>query len=245
MSNNNQKDRLYAQPINGLGQFAFDANVARVFPDMISRSVPGYAAVTEMIGVLAGKYAQANSRCYDLGCSLGAVTQILLERIEQPHCHIIGVDNSPAMVERCCELLNRPPHAHTAEIICADVRDIHIERASLVVMNFTLQFIEPDARLDVLRAIYQGLLPGGAFVLSEKIQFQDTEQQQDFSELHVEFKRSHGYSELEISQKRAALENVLIAEPVEQHIQRLRDAGFSRVYLWFQCLNFVSFLAIK
>ena len=239
------RDRIYAQPLSEVDNFKFDDNVARVFPDMISRSVPGYAAITEMISVLAGRYAQPNSRCYDLGCSLGAATRAILGGVRQTDCHIVGIDNSPAMVARCQEVLADVCGQNTLEIICADVRETRLENASFVVMNFTLQFISTDDRLHVLHEIYRGMTPGGALVLSEKIRFEDPFQQVQYDELHREFKRAHGYSELEISQKRAALETVLIPETADQHLQRLRASGFSSAHLWYQCLNFASFLAIK
>jgi tRNA (cmo5U34)-methyltransferase len=131
------------------------------------------------------------------------------------------------------------------EVVCADVLDVPIENASFAMLNFTLQFIEPARRLPLLRNIHRGLLAGGALVLSEKISFADEPQQEMFTELHHAFKRANGYSDLEISQKRTALENVLIPETLEAHRARLLEAGFSRVEVWFQCLNFASLVAVK
>jgi len=226
------------------GQFTFDNAVARVFPDMIKRSVPGYAETVAMSGVIAGEYARDNTRLYDLGCSLGAVTLAMRHGIKAENCNIIGIDNSAAMIEQAGHYLALDDGLVEVELVCADITSQPIENASVVALNYVLQFIAQDQRLDLLSRIAWGLNRGGALILSEKICFDDDEQQlQD--KLHLDFKRANGYSELEIAQKRSAIEHVLIPETEAVHIARLKQAGFSRVIRWYQCFNFVSFLAIK
>ncbi len=225
--------------------FAFDESVAKVFPDMIRRSVPGYESIISLIGLLAEQHARPDSYCYDLGCSLGAATLAMRSRIRQPGCRIIAVDNAMAMTRRCRSVLQERPAGIDVDVVCADIRDIRIERASVVVLNFTLQFIRPELRLAMLQKISAGMLPGGALILSEKITFSDAEEAWRMEELHIAFKKANGYSELEISQKRSALENVLIPDTLEQHRQRLAEAGFASVEVWFRCFNFVSLLALK
>lgn len=237
------RDTLFADAGSEVEDFAFDARVAAVFEDMIRRSVPGYGAVVGMSGVIAGHYAQANSRCYDLGCSLGATTLAMRRHIDAPGVRILAVDNSMAMMQSCREHLDLMPQGTPVDLICADIRDLTIDRASVVVLNFTLQFVPQNQRLELLSRIRAGLLPGGVLVLSEKIMAGDAEQQQQLNELHHAFKRANGYSELEISAKRAALERVLIPDTLETHRARLMEAGFSRILPWMQCLNFVSLLA--
>ena len=219
-------DAIYAAPLQEMIAFQFDERVVAVFPDMIQRSVPGYGLLISTIGILAARYAQPKSHCYDLGCSLGAVTLAMRQRITQPECDIIAVDNSPAMIERGRELLARDS-ASTVPVtmLCADLQDVTIANASVVVLNFTLQFIPLNERLALLQRIYAGLKPGGILILSEKIAFAEPEQQQFHVELHHDSKRANGYSDLEISQKRTALENVLIPESLADHQQRLHAAG--------------------
>jgi len=241
-----KQDEIYASPLNEIIDFDFDEKVAEVFPDMIQRSVPGYGTMISTIGILAAKYAQPNSRCYDLGCSLGAVSLSMRQRINQPDCKIIAVDNSEAMVERGMELLASDSSSRVpVEMVCADIQDIAIENASVVVLNFTLQFIPLDHRLALITRIYQGLKPGGVLILSEKMAFDDQLKQDFHTEAHHDFKRANGYSDLEISQKRTALERVMIPESLTCHKQRLQDAGFSMSEVWFQCFNFASMIAIK
>ena len=241
-----KQDEIYASPLNEIIDFDFDEKVAEVFPDMIQRSVPGYGTMISTIGILAAKYAQPSSRCYDLGCSLGAVSLSMRQRINQPDCKIIAVDNSEAMVERGMELLASDSSSRVpVEMVCADIQDIVIEDASVVVLNFTLQFIPLDHRLALITRIYQGLKPGGVLILSEKMAFDDQLKQDFHTEAHHDFKRANGYSDLEISQKRTALERVMIPESLTCHKQRLQDAGFSMSEVWFQCFNFASMIAIK
>lgn len=241
-----KSDAIYASPLEEIIDFRFDEKVVKVFPDMIQRSVPGYGTLISTIGVLAAKYAQANSHCYDLGCSLGAVTLSIRQRINQPDCDIIAVDNSPAMIERGKQLLASDQSSTIpVKLVCADIKNVAIENASVVVMNFTLQFIPLEQRLILIKRIYEGLKPGCILILSEKIAFDDQARQDFHVDSHHDFKRANGYSDLEISQKRSALENVLIPETLATHQQRLKDAGFASSDVWFQCFNFISLVAIK
>jgi tRNA (cmo5U34)-methyltransferase len=239
------RDSLYADPLSGHGLFTFDDSVARVFPDMIKRSVPGYATIVSMTGLLAGKYATAGSNLYDLGCSLGAATLAMRQHIQPPDCRIISVDNSTAMLERCRTVIDTDTHDTPVTLSCADVQDVAIENASVVVLNFTLQFIPREARDAVIGGIYRGLLPGGIMVLSEKVTFEDPHLDALNIELHHQFKRANGYSELEVARKRNALENVLLPETLGRHKQRIAQAGFSSCDVWFQCFNFASLVALK
>ncbi|WP_088331034.1 carboxy-S-adenosyl-L-methionine synthase CmoA [Lacimicrobium sp. SS2-24] len=239
------KDAIYSQPAEQVTDFRFDENVAEVFPDMIQRSVPGYSTIVDAIGQMAGQYAEAHSNIYDLGCSLGAVSLAISRYVQTPGCKIIAVDNSEAMIERCQRHLQAFKSPLPIEVICKDLQDVAITDASMVVMNFTLQFIPPEQRSDLIKRIYQGMKPGGVLVLSEKIRHPGDKGNSLLVELHHEFKRRNGYSELEISQKRSALENVMLTDSFSEHEQRLHQAGFSDVVLWFKCFNFASMVAIK
>lgn len=233
-------DSIYTSDIHNNG-FIFDDRVASVFADMINRSVPGYAQTLQMVELLAHQYAQDNSNLYDLGCSLGASTMALHRGSANKACSIIGIDNSPAMVSRCKSILND----ESIQIYCQDILQSDIDNASVVVLNFVLQFIAQERRLELLKNIYHGLKPGGVLILSEKIAFPDTSENARQIALHESFKRAQGYSELEVSRKRSALENVLIPETLDAHHKRLQEAGFSASHTWFQCFNFASMIAIK
>ncbi|MGL9733481.1 MAG: carboxy-S-adenosyl-L-methionine synthase CmoA [Symbiopectobacterium sp.] len=239
------RDTLFSVPIAHIGDWTFDERVAEVFPDMVQRSVPGYSNIISMIGMLAERFVKPDTQIYDLGCSLGAATLSMRRNIQATGCNIIAVDNSPAMIERCRRHIDTFRAATPVQVIEADIRDIIIENASLVVLNFTLQFLAPEERQTLLTRIYQGLNPGGAMVLSEKFNFEDNKVGELLFNMHYDFKRANGYSELEISQKRNMLENVMLTDSVETHKSRLAHAGFQHSEVWFQCFNFGSLLALK
>ena len=239
------KDTLFSAPIEKLGDFTFDESVAEVFPDMIQRSVPGYSNIITAIGMLASRFVTANSNVYDLGCSRGAGILSIRRNLSDHRVKIIGVDNSEPMVERCRRHLDAYHSDIPVEILCDDIRHIEIHNASMVVLNFTLQFIPAEDRIALLTKIYEGLNPNGVLVLSEKFTFHDNQMNELLIDLHHTFKRANGYSELEVSQKRTALENVMRTESIETHKQRLKQIGFKNVELWFQCFNFGSMIAIK
>jgi tRNA (cmo5U34)-methyltransferase len=239
------EDDIYAAQQDRVQDFRFDSKVTRVFADMIRRSVPGYGLTLQMISVIAAKYAQEGSILYDLGCSLGASTLAMRHGIQAKDCQIIGVDNSQDMLQQCEQYIDADDGGIPVHLYCEDIQHVTIKNASVVVLNFTLQFIPVDERESLLSAIYQGLRDGGVLVLSEKVCFDHQGKQTCLTELHEAFKASQGYSDLEISQKRQALENVLLAESLETHHQRLKQAGFTHSQTWFQCFNFASMLAFK
>ncbi|MCL1124762.1 carboxy-S-adenosyl-L-methionine synthase CmoA [Shewanella surugensis] len=242
---NSSQDTLFATPFTQVSDFQFDNKVVGVFNDMIRRSVPGYGQIINSIGDLADKFVTKNSHVYDLGCSLGAATLSVRRRLQDRECHIIAVDNSQAMIARCQENLTSYVSDTPVDLICGDIRDIQIHNASLVILNFTMQFLAPDDRDNLIKKIYDGLNPGGLLILSEKLYFEHTAIQSALDELHLDFKRANGYSELEISQKRSSLENVMKPDTLPQHEYRLKKQGFENFNTWFQCFNFASMIAIK
>lgn len=238
-------DRLYAKPQDSISGFTFDEQVVAVFPDMIKRSVPGYATIIHMIGQIAERYAQPDSRLYDLGCSLGAATLAMRHRITAAGAEIIAIDNSPDMVARCQTIMEADSGEVPVKLVCAALQDLPVEDASLAILNFTLQFIPLAERQPLLNRIAAGTRPGGVLILSEKISFEDVEHEKLMIDLHHNFKRANGYSELEIAQKRTALEKVLVPETLQCHKSRLLDAGYRSVDVWFQCFNFCSMIAFR
>lgn len=241
-------DKIYKVE-DGSEPFRFNENVARVFPDMLRRSIPGYKASLEAIGSLAARYVRAGTTCYDLGCSLGAVTLAMRHGIDQPCCRVVAMDSAPAMIERCRQIIAKDDRLNGPEtqvdVVEDDIRNAEITNASMVALNYTLQFIPPDERDGVLNRIYAGLNPGGVLVLSEKVIDADERTEELLVDLHHEHKRRNHYSALEVARKRAALENVLVPETVEAHRERLRRAGFSHSAVWLRHFNFVSIIAFR
>jgi len=266
--------------------FRFDEAVARVFPDMLARSIPGYASIVAQTGLLAARFARPDTRLYDLGCSLGASALSMRAALAVPNeaadergpnrereiagetdsgersaterrsiarsCTVHGVDDSAAMLARARELvaeaeragaattLAPPVHLHQADLVTCP-----LERASVVAMNFTLQFVVAEARAALMERIARALVPGGALILSEKLRFEDPRLEALHVDMYHAFKRANGYSALEIARKRVALEDVLVPDTLAEHERRLARAGFARTSVWFQCFNFVSLVAIR
>lgn len=244
MSNLNQ-DNLFSRPLGKVPKFVFDRSVVDVFPDMIQRSVPGYQTIINHTGELADRFVQENSHCYDLGCSLGASTLAIRERIDNRNATIYAVDNSQAMLDKLTTILQSQPSDTTTKLIKSDICDMQIVNASLVVLNFTLQFVPLAKRSELIGNIYHGLNPNGCLIISEKLHFEPEPLNRLLTELHHQFKRDQGYSDLEISQKRDAIDKVLLPETLATHIQRLKECGFKTASPWFQCYNFGSLIAIK
>ncbi len=236
------RDQLFDNQIN-IADFRFDANVVKVFDDMVRRSVPGYDSMIQMIGLIARMYGQENTNYYDLGSSTGAISLSIALNNKHKNNQFFAIDNSQDMINQCKKNLKNK--VNNLQIICADINQINIQNASIVVLNLTLQFIDVELRSNLIKKIYEGLNPGGVLIISEKIHFENKQIQNQITKLHMDFKRENGYSELEIANKRQAIENVLITETKEEHLKRLRDCGFNDTSCFFQCLNFVSFLSVK
>lgn len=239
------KDTLFKTQLNQLADFEFNANVVGVFEDMINRSVPGYGSIVHSLSHFADQFSQANTNCYDLGCSLGASSIAMLKGLKHDDTQIIAVDNSRDMIKRARHFIDAVDELKRVSILEQDAVETHIENASMVTLNFLMQFIQPKQRFSLLENIFNGMNEGGCIVLSEKVRFTNSAAQARITDLHHQFKADHDYSELEIAQKRDSLENVMKLDTQEQHIERLLSVGFKEVQQWYQNTAFVSFYAIK
>ncbi|WP_458525276.1 carboxy-S-adenosyl-L-methionine synthase CmoA [Onishia taeanensis] len=245
MSDASYRDAIFSTPLDRVARFSFDEQVVACFPDMIRRSVPGYGQILGMLGVIAERHLRHGAHVYDLGCSLGAVGLALAGRLPADAFRLTGVDLSPAMVSRASETFAAECPAHAIEVVEGDIRALTYRPSGMIVLNFTLQFLPPADREAVIQALYDALEPGGVLVLSEKIVAEDEQENAWLVERYHDFKRANGYSDMEISQKRTALENVLVPDTLASHHARLARAGFPRSQTWFQYLNFASIIAFK
>ncbi|OOR91324.1 carboxy-S-adenosyl-L-methionine synthase CmoA [Moraxella caviae] len=251
--NHARPDTLFTTPLDKDARFSFDENVVACFPDMIRRSVPGYGQVLSMLPIFAKRHCHFRqsagerrfSRVYDLGTSLGAVLFSLAAEFGEQDLQMIGVDVSKPMTDKARTLLDAHYPNHDITLITDDVCDVALEPCDLIVLNLTLQFIDPAKRLALLTKCHEALASGGILILTEKTHLPDEQNDAWQVERYYDFKRANGYSELEISGKRNALENVLITDTLEQHHARLEAAGFMRQMTWFRFLNFASIIAFK
>ncbi|HLO81386.1 MAG TPA: carboxy-S-adenosyl-L-methionine synthase CmoA [Chitinophagaceae bacterium] len=238
-------DTIFNEEIPLVPDFKFTSKVANVFDDMVTRSVPYYPEMQRMIGELAGDHYQPGTVIYDLGCSTGA-TLIHMDQFVPEDIAFTGVDDSESMLEKCRSKLDEYKIQRKMNLVCADLNDnVHIENASVVVLCLTLQFIRPINRLKLLRQIFNGMNKDGVLILVEKVLAEDSSFNRKFIKYYYDFKRRNNYSELEISQKREALENVLIPYKLSEDITLLKEAGFSNVDTFFKWYNFAGIIAQK
>lgn len=251
------RDSLFASPLGDIAGFRFNQSVVDVFPDMLRRSVPGYESIITQSALLASRHVQPATHLYDLGSSLGATSLAMRNALLQcdvarvQSCEIHAVDNAPAMINASRTIIDAAvdgnDQSRLTPIILheANLEDHPISNASVVAMNFTLQFVKHEARAALMEKIADALKPGGVLILSEKVCFADPVVNEMHIDMYHAFKSTNGYSDLEISQKRTALENVLVPDTLDEHRDRLLSAGFSHCTVWFQCFNFASLIAIK
>jgi len=239
------KDEVFKDEIEKASDFKFSENVAKVFDDMVNRSVPYYSEIQRMMAELAADHAIVGSDVYDLGCSTGT-TMIGMDTMVKPNIRFIGIDDSQKMLDKCKSKLLEVGFSRNYELRCADLsQGVQITNASVVVLCLTLQFVRPIYREQLLKNIYDGLNSGGVLILVEKILAEDSLFNRDFIKYYYNYKRRNNYSELEISQKREALENVLIPYKLSEDITILRDTGFSHCEVFFKWYNFAGVVAVK
>ena len=239
------KDEVFKGEIEKASDFKFGANVANVFDDMVNRSVPFYGEIQRMIAELTADHAQEGTDVYDLGCSTGT-TMIGMDTMVDQNIRFVGIDDSQEMLDKCKLKLLEIGFSRDYELRCADLsQGVQINNASVVVLCLTLQFVRPIYREQLLKNIYDGLKPGGALILVEKILAEESEFNREFIKYYYNYKRRNNYSEMEISQKREALENVLIPYKLSEDITLLRDRGFVNCEVFFKWYNFAGVIAIK
>lgn len=239
------RDEVFRNPQAAVADFRFGKNVAAVFDDMVDRSVPFYAEMQRMITEIAADFAAPGTVVYDLGCSTGT-TLAALDATLPPDVKLVGIDNSAEMLDRCRAKLDSHGITRPHELLCADLhRELPLENASVVVLMLTLQFVRPLYRDQLITNIAKGLRENGCLILVEKVLGEDSLFNRLFIKYYYEMKRRHGYSELEISQKREALENVLIPYRLDENRLMLTRAGFRTSEIFFKWHNFAGLAAIK
>ena len=240
------KDKVFSKKMKDIESFEFNEEVTNVFDDMITRSVPFYREIHGLILDIFTKIPPKSNLVYDLGCSTGTTIQLLHrshpEKDKRPK--FVGIDSSESMIKKCQENLSREKNLNF-ELINEKIQDVELQSSKIIIMNYTLQFIPADNRPSILKKIYKSLKKGGIFIMSEKIKPEFGNVEEIITELYYDFKRRNGYSNLEIMQKREALERVLTPNTIKQQKELLKEAGFNSYDTIFQWYNFSSFIGIK
>lgn len=243
-----KRDTLFSAPQRAKYDFEFDAQVAEVFDDMLERSVPFYAEQQSMIQAMAKSFWIPGTQVYDLGCSTGTTLERLAQELGES-ARLTGYDNSAPMLERARKRFETAGLQHRVTLaerdLNADLALLRLENSSLVTMCWTLQFVRPLRRDDLVRWIYQALADGGALIVTEKILTNSSHVNRFFIDYYYDLKRQNGYSDTEISRKREALENVLVPYRLDENLELFRRNGFEVVETFFQWFNFAGFLCVK
>lgn len=239
-------DDIFKKPKPVVGDFEFNQTVSAVFDDMLDRSVPFYSEIQRMVGELTGIFAQKGTRIYDLGCSTGNTILSVRQTIQNRKIKVIGVDSSLSMLDKCREKLRAAGLENSVDLKQADLNEgFKIENASVAILVLTLQFIRPLYREKLVKDIYAGLRQNGALIIVEKVLSKDSTLSRLFINTYYDFKKREGYSELEISQKREALENVLIPYTLDENLELLKKVGFEGFDVFFKWYNFCGLVARK
>lgn len=243
--NKERKDEVFGATEPPIGDFSFNAKVADVFDDMVSRSVPYYEEMQRQVCELASDFVKSDTNLYDIGCST-ATTLLALDGGISPSVRFIGIDNSPEMLAKAQQKVTASKSKRQFEFVAADLHHgLNIDNASVVTMLLTLQFVRPLYREKIMKSIYAGLNDKGCLILIEKLTSEETIFNRLFINHYYDFKRRNGYSDIEIAKKREALENVLIPYRLEENIELLKDAGFKSTEIFFRWYNFCGIIAIK
>lgn len=238
-------DKFFDDAQRPATDFRFNAKVADVFDDMVSRSVPFYEEIQRQTCELAADFATPGSNLYDIGCST-ATTLLAMDPLVDPSVRFVGVDNSPDMLAKAQQKIDATGTKRAIDLVEADLHDaFEGENASVISMVLTLQFARPLYRERIVGDLYRALNDQGVLILVEKLTCEDTAFNRLYIDHYYDFKRRNGYSDIEISKKREALENVLIPYRLEENVELLKGVGFRQVETFFRWYNFCGLVAMK
>jgi tRNA (cmo5U34)-methyltransferase len=224
------------------GKWEFDADVTAVFDDMLSRSIPNYDTMRDLVFDVGRRFVVPGRGIVDLGCSRGEALRPFVDLFGDLN-YYLGIDVSDPMLDAARKRFKDHPYV---VIDKCDLRLGHpIADACLTLSVLTLQFTPIEHRHRVLRHVYDRTIPGGAFILVEKVlgcnQFIDD----TLVDVYLDMKRINGYSEEQIRSKRLSLEGVLVPVTAKWNEDMLREAGFRSVECFWRWSNFAGWLAVK
>ncbi|MGM0681904.1 MAG: carboxy-S-adenosyl-L-methionine synthase CmoA [Thermodesulfobacteriota bacterium] len=238
------RDNIF-QANNPPAEFSFDSRIAEVFDDMLTRSIPYYHSLIKMSISLLNRFCRDSDRIYDLGCSTGITLIEIAGKIVHRDIELIGIDASQAMIDKAQLKQEMFSSRNNIYWYRQDIAEAELRECGAILVNYTLQFLTPDTRTDLLKKIFQALRPGGILILSEKTTSSHSTIKKSYEDIYQDFKKKQGYSETEIARKRKALENILIPFTIQDNLLLMKKSGFSHVESFFQWFNFTAFLGLK
>lgn len=239
------KDEIFAEGKFQRGSFQFNDTVASVFDDMANRCIPYYREVIQLSASAADKFIPDNGLVYDVGCSTGNTLLFIAKALRDKKIKLVGIDPAESMLNKAREKASVYTYSHDIQFLKGSAESFDFKDADMIILNYTLQFIEVDQRPALIKKLYDSLKPGGMLILSEKLRQEDEDVQSFNTKTYEAFKAGNGYSYLEIANKRQALENILVPGSLSSNLDLLNNSGFDRVEILFKWLNFTTFLAFK
>jgi len=224
------------------GDWSFDEGVSENFDSHISKSVPLYGDGHDLICDLSDFFLKSGSVCYDIGCSTGTLLRKLSAFTNKKNIKFVGIEEITEMSNKAISNTIDNPDV---EIINDDVSKFNFEKSDLIVSYYTLQFIHPKIRQNIIDKIYESLNWGGAFIMFEKVRSNDARFQDIMTSLYYEYKLKQGYSPEEIFSKTRSLKGVLEPFSSNANVDSLKRAGFIDIITVMKYISFQGFLAIK
>jgi len=219
----------------------FSGDVSKNFEEHIKRSVPYYQDGHKLIESLSDFFVKDDSLIYELGSSTGKLSFNLAKRHELKGAWFKAIEIEEDMVKEA----KKRYKSKNLEFICDDVITLDYEKADMFISYYTVQFIHPKFRQDLIDRVYESLNWGGAFVMFEKVRANDARFQDIITTLYSDFKLENGFSADEIIAKQRSLKGVLEPFSSNANVDMLKRAGFVDIITVFKYLNFEGILAIK
>jgi tRNA (cmo5U34)-methyltransferase len=238
------------QPTSSLGhlpddRWSFDDEVARVFDDMLERSIPQYETMRGLVFEVGKGFVRPGTKVVDLGCSHGGALAPFVSAFG-PSVSYVGVEVSSPMLEASRRRFEKEIEAGTLALLDLDLRRGYPDvQASLTLSVLTLQFTPIEHRPRIVQDVHDHTVDGGAFVLVEKVLGGSARLDGLLTDLYHGLKRASGYTQEEIDRKRLSLEGVLVPVAAAWDEDLLRRAGFRDVECFWRCLNFAAWIAVK
>lgn len=211
------------------------------FDSHISKSVPLYLTAHELAVEASDFFIRDRSIVYDIGCSTGTFLNKLWARKKDKSPRLVGIDTVESMIQHAENNRADP----SISFLCASVYEVDFDPSSMITSFYTIQFIPPSIRQDVINRVYNSLEWGGAFLFFEKVRAPDARFQDISSQLYTEFKMRNGYAADEILQKQMSLKSVLEPFSSQGNLELLKRAGFVDIMPIFRYVFFEGLLCIK
>ena len=232
-------DNIYSNS----GLWTFGGDTPTKFDDHVSKSVPLYYEGHDLICSLSEFFVPQNGNVLHLGSSTGVLTNKLAKILKTRNAKVVGLEKEKEMIKEASSRENNTNVSFLNEDI--NSYDMGENLNNLIVSYYTIQFIHPSLRQDVINKIYKSLMWGGALFMFEKVRGSDARFQDIFNCFYQDFKIKKGYSPDQILAKQNSLKSYLEPFSRQGNIDLLKRAGFMDIESVMKFACFEGFIAIK